>query len=59
VLHEDENKENIIKYFVTFSTMEERQRALKELTPYKPKAFDCCAEAPPPQFLLAGQRVNI
>jgi len=47
-------KEDIIKYFITFNLVEEKQRALKELQPYMKETCDCCSNRTPENYLFLG-----
>lgn len=42
MLYEDDTKEEVIRYYVMFYSIEERQGALKELGEHAKKWYDCC-----------------
>ena len=58
MIYEDNQSQEIIKFYVNFRTVEDRQNALKQIEKYNRALFDCC-DTTPREFLLKGERVTV
>ena len=46
MIYEDNQSQEIIKFYVNFRTVEDRQNALKQIEKYNRALFDCCDTTP-------------
>ena len=52
VKYEDDTKEEVIQYYVTFSSVEEKLEAIRVLKEHEKKMFDCCGPDTPASLKL-------
>ena len=59
VLYEDEKKEEVIMYYVTFSCLSDKIAAVNILQENEKTLFGCCGPETPEKFLLCGEHVRV
>ena len=59
VEYEDQTKKDVLKYFVIFKEIEDRQKAIKEIEPHMRQSCSCCREDAPDNLKLCDERVEV
>jgi len=59
VLYEDEKKEEVIMYYVTFNSFSDKIAAVNILKEHEEKFFSCCGTETPSNYLLKNEHVKV